>query len=267
MLGAIAGDMIGAPWEAAGEKRRDFPLFTEFSRFTDDTAMTVAIAQAILTDGDYARAMRSVGQRYPLAGYGRAFQDWLFDESIGPYGSHGNGAAMRASPIGAAARSIEEALTEARRCAALTHDHPDGIAGAEAVAMGVFLARNGASKDEMRREISARTGYDLARTLAEIRPAYTWDVAARRSVPEAIVCFLEADGFEDAVRNAVSLGGDADTMACIAGALAEAHWGEVPPPIAEEARRRLPDDFTPVLDAFEARFAPGWRVRAGRSRS
>jgi len=260
MLGAIAGDMIGAPWEAAGEKRREFPLFTEFSRYTDDTAMTVAVAHAILTDGDYARAMRAVGRRHPMAGYGRSFQEWLFDESMGPYGSYGNGAAMRASPIGEAAQSVEEALAEARRCAALTHDHPDGIAGAQAVALGVFLARSGASKEKIRHEVSVRTGYDLARTLAQIRPEYTWDLAASRSVPEAIVCFLEAGDFEAAVRNAVSLGGDADTMACIAGALAEAYWGEVPAHVAAEVRNRLPEDFTPVLDAFEARFAP----RAGR---
>ena len=235
MLGAIAGDIIGAPWEAAGEKRLEFPLFTEHSRFTDDTAMTVAIAQAVLTDGDYAKAMRAVGRRHPLVGYGRRFQEWLFDEGMGPYGSHANGAAMRVSPIAEAARSLDEALSEARRSAAATHDHPEGIAGAQAVALAVFLARSGEGKEAVRREVSARFGYDLARRLADVRPAYSWDSAASRSVPEAILCFLEADGYEAAIRNAVSLGGDADTMACIAGAIAEAHWGEVPREIAREA--------------------------------
>ena len=254
MLGAIAGDMIGVPWEAAGEKRYEFPLFTEYSRFSDDTAMTVAVAQALLEERDYTKAMRAIGRRHPHVGYGRIFQDWLVDDTMGAYGSYANGAAMRASPIGEAAATIDEALDEARRCAALTHDHPDGVAGAQAVALAVFMGRAGAGKEEMRRAVAERTGYDLDRTLAEIRPGYSFDVAARNSVPEAILCFLEARDFESAVRNAVSLGGDADTMACIAGALAEAHWGEVPAPIAAEVRRRLPDEFTRVLDAFEARF-------------
>ena len=258
MLGAIAGDIIGSRWEATGEKRHEFPLFTEHSRFTDDTAMTVAVAHAILTDGDYARAMREVGRRHPLVGYGRGFQDWLADPAMGPYGSYGNGAAMRVSAIGEAARSLDEALAEATRCAALTHDHPDGIAGAQAVAMAVYLARAREGKERIRREVSARLGYDLGRRLADVRPGYTWDLAASRSVPEAILCFLEAADYEDAVRNAVSLGGDADTMACIAGAIAEAHWGRVPPPIATEARARLPAEFLSVLDAFEASYAIAW---------
>ena len=256
MIGAIAGDIIGSAWEAAGEKRYEFALFTEHSRFTDDTAMTVAVAQAILTDGDYARAMREVGRRHPMVGYGRGFQEWLVDATMGPYGSYGNGAAMRVSPIAEAARSLDEALAEAKRCAALTHDHPDGVAGAQAVAMAVFLARSGAGKDSIRREVAARSGYDLGRRLADVRPGYSWDLAASRSVPEAILCFLEAEDYEAAVRNAVSLGGDADTMACIAGAIAEAHWGAVPASIARAARDRLPDEFTRVVDAFEARFAP-----------
>jgi ADP-ribosyl-[dinitrogen reductase] hydrolase len=254
VLGAIAGDIIGSAWEANGEKRYAFPLFTEHSRFTDDTAMTVAVAHAILTDGDYAKAMRAVGRRHPLVGYGQRFQDWLFDASMGPYGSYGNGAAMRTSPVAEAARSLDEALSEAQRCAALTHDHPDGVTGAQAVAMAVFLARSGAGKDSIRREVASRFAYDLNRRLADVRPGYSWDLAASRSVPEAILCFLEAESYEAAVRNAVSLGGDADTMACIAGAIAEAHWGAVPASIARPVRDRLPDEFTRVLEAFEARF-------------
>jgi ADP-ribosylglycohydrolase len=254
VLGAIAGDMIGSMWEAAGEKRYEFPLFTEHSRFTDDTVMTVAVAQAILGDRDYAKAMRALGRRHPLVGFGGHFLDWLLHEELGPYGSYGNGAAMRASPVGHAAGTLEEALAEARRSAEVTHDHPDGVAGAQAVALAVFMARAGASKPDIRDEVQGRFGYDLRRSVAQVRATYTFDVAARNSVPEAILCFLEAPDFEASVRNCVSLGGDADTMACIAGAIAEAHWGGVPEPIAAEARARLPEEFAQVLDAFHARY-------------
>ena len=254
MLGAIAGDMIGVPWEALGEKRYDFPLFTQFSRFSDDTAMTLAVAHALLEKRNYARTMREFGRRYPAIGYGAHFERWLYDDSMGPYNSYGNGGAMRAGPIGFAARSAEEALAEAERCAAPTHNHPEGIKGAQAVSLAVFLARSGASKPEIRRAIGTRLGYDLDRTVAAIRPAYTFDVAAERSVPEALICFLDAPDFEGAVRNAVSLGGDADTMACIAGSIAEAHWGAVPEPIAAEVRRRLPEELLAIVSRFYARF-------------
>ena len=254
MLGAIAGDMIGVPWEALGEKRYDFPLFTEYSRFSDDTAMTVAVAHALLEGGDYAAAMRDFGRRHPFIGYGAGFEQWLSDDSMGPYNSYGNGGAMRASPIGYAARSVEDALAEAERCAAPTHNHPEGIKGAQAVALAVYLGRTGASKEQIRREIATRMGYDLERTVAEIRPTYTFDSAAQRSVPEAIICFLDARDFEGAVRNAISLGGDADTMACIAGALAEAHWSGIPKAIEIEVLERLPDEFRRVVERFRARF-------------
>jgi ADP-ribosylglycohydrolase len=254
MLGAIAGDMIGVPWESSGEKRYDFPLFTEYSRFSDDTVMTVAIASALLDDRDYAPAMRAFGRRHIFAGYGKNFQDWLLYEELGPYESYGNGGAMRAGPIGFAAQSSEEALEEALRCAVPTHNHPEGVKGAQAVALAVFLARTGTNKADIRREIAARFDYDLDRTVESIRPGYSFDVAAARSVPEAIICFLDAGDFEDAVRNAVSLGGDADTMACIAGVIAEAHWGSVPAAIEREVRSRLPQEFTEVLDRFRARY-------------
>ena len=257
MLGAIAGDMIGVPWESSGEKRHDFPLFSEFSRFSDDTVMILAVAHALLEGRGYAEVLRAFGRRYPMVGYGMRFEQWLGDESMGPYDSWGNGGAMRASPIGYAARSVAEALSEAERSAAPTHNHPEGVKGAQAVALAVFLARSGASKNDIRGEVASRTGYDLDRAVADIRPGYTFDVAAPRSVPEAIICFLDAADFEDAVRNAVSLGGDADTMACIAGAIAEAHWGEVPERIAAEVRARLTPDLVEVLDRFRQRFGTG----------
>lgn len=254
MLGAIAGDMIGSAWEGSGEKRYDFPLFSEFSRYTDDTAMTIAIAVAVLDRRDYTEVMREIGARHPFAGYGRRFHDWLLSPDMPPPDSYGNGGAMRVSAIGLAAGSEAEALAQAQRAAAPSHGHPEGIRGAQAVALAVFLARSGASKDYIRRSISSRFGYDLERTVAGIRSHYTFDVAAERSVPEAILCFLDATDYESAVRNAVSLGGDADTMACIAGGLAEAYWGSIPASIAAEARSRLPEEFIAVVERFYERY-------------
>ena len=262
MLGAIAGDVIGSAWEASGEKRYDFPLFTEFSRYTDDTVMTVAIAAALLDERDYTEAMREFGARHPLAGYGRRFHDWLLSSDLPPPDSYGNGGAMRVTAIGLAARSEAEALELAERSAAPSHGHPEGIKGAQAIALAVHLARSGASKDHIRQSIALRFGYDLERTVASIRPDYTFDVAAERSVPEAILCFLDAADFESTVRNAVSLGGDTDTMACMAGGIAEAFWGSVPAPIAEEVRRRLPEEFITVVDRFYARHPPAARGAA-----
>ncbi|OFZ88768.1 MAG: hypothetical protein A3F74_24930 [Betaproteobacteria bacterium RIFCSPLOWO2_12_FULL_62_58] len=254
MLGTIAGDIIGSAWEGSGEKRYDFPLFTEFSRYTDDTVMTIAIAVAVLDRRDYTEVMREIGARHPFAGYGRRFHDWLLSPDMPPPDSYGNGGAMRMSAIGLAAVSEAEALAQAQGAAAPSHGHPEGIRGAQAVALAVFLARSGASKDHIRQSISSRFGYNLERTVAGIRPHYTFSVAAERSVPEAILSFLDAGDYESTVRNAVSLGGDADTMACIAGGIAEAYWGGVPASIAEEARSRLPEEFIAVVDRFYERY-------------
>lgn len=254
MLGAIAGDIVGSMWEASGEKRYDFPLFTRESRFTDDTVMTVAVAHALLDGRDYAEAMREYGMRYPFAGYGMQFSRWLVDERMGPYGSYGNGGAMRVSPVAYAAHSIDAVLEEAARSAAPTHNHPEGVKGAQAIACAVFLARSAADKEEIRREIASRFHYDLSRTVEEIRLRYLPDVTAAGSVPEAIISFLDASSFEAAVRNAVSLGGDTDTMACMAGAIAEAYFGGVPAAIAHEVENRLPAEFHRVIDRFSERY-------------
>ena len=254
MLGAIAGDIIGSAWERSAEKRLDFPLFTASSRFTDDTVLTVAIAHALLDGRDYAEAMRDYGGRYPYAGYRLRFARWVRDPTIGPYGSFGNGAAMRVSPVAYAARSVEQVLEEASRSAAPTHNTREGTAGAQATALAVFLARSGEEKQTIRGEIARRFGYDLSRSVEEIRPHYHLDMRAERSVPESIICFLEADSFEGAVRNAVSLGGDTDTMACIAGAIAEAYFGAVPEPIEREVETRLPVEFLRVIERFTERY-------------
>jgi len=254
MLGAIAGDIIGSAWGASGEKRFDFPLFSARSRFTDDTVMMVAVAHAWLDDRDYAATMREYGRRYPFVGYGAHFHRWLTDPSIGPYGGYDNAAATRAAPVGFAAVSADDALAEAERCALPTHNHPEGIRGAQATALAIFLARSGEDKAAIRRELTARFAYSLERTVEETRPGYKRQRAAERSVPEAIICFLDADDFEGAVRNAVSLGGDTDTMASIAGAIAEAYWGSVPDDIAAEVHQRLPADLLLIVERFTRRY-------------
>lgn len=254
MIGAIVGDVIGSVHEHARTKTTEFPLFTERSRFTDDTVLTIATADALLGDGDYGRAYWAWGNRYPRAGYGRAFKGWLRSTDLRPYGSWGNGSAMRVSPVAFAFDTVEEVLSEAERSAAVTHDHPEGIKGAQAAALTVFLARSGVAKTEIRAEISQRFGYDLDRTIEEIRPGYTFDVSCQGSVPEAIVAFLDSDDLEGAVRAAISLGGDADTQAAIAGAAAGAAEASVPTSIAQETMRRLPDDMRTVLSLFGERF-------------
>ena len=254
MLGAIAGDVIGSVYEASPVKFTDFELFPPGARFTDDTVLTVATAEALLGDGDYAKAYRRYGRAYPNAGYGGSFYGWLVSDDTGPYDSWGNGAAMRVSPVGFASDTVEDVLEEAARSATVTHNHPEGIKGAQATALAVFLARCCADKAGIRSELQDRFGYDLTRSLEVIRPSYRFDVSCQGSVPESLIAFLEASGYESAVRNAVSLGGDADTMACIAGGIAQAFYGAVPGRIAREVRSRLPEGFLHVLDRFGRRY-------------
>jgi ADP-ribosylglycohydrolase len=216
--------------------------------------LAVATAHCLLTGAGYAETYRSFGLAHPDRGYGGGFRKWVFHPEKGPYCSCGNGSAMRVSPVGFACGSIEDVIAEARRSAEVTHNHPEGIKGAQAVALAVFLSRAGAAKADIKREIMERFGYHLDRRLDDIREEYRFDVTCQGSVPEAIIAFLESEGVEDAIRNAVSLGGDADTQACIAGGIAEAFHGGVPPAIEAEVRRRLPEDFLATIDAFHARF-------------
>jgi len=254
MLGAIAGDVIGSVYERYTIKTTDFSLFQPACTFTDDTVLTVATADAILNTLDYAAAYKDYGRRYPHAGYGGTFIHWIFAAESQPYNSWGNGSAMRVSPVGWAFDTVEKVLAEAEKSAAVTHNHPEGIKGAQATALAVFLARNGQSKETIKAQIEGRFGYDLSRALDEIRPGYRFDVSCQGSVPEAIIAFLEANDVEDAVRNAISLGGDSDTLACIAGGIAHAHYGELPGHIVAEARRRLPDEFLTVIDQFDEQY-------------
>lgn len=254
MLGAIAGDIIGSVYEAAPIKRTDFPLFTHYSHFTDDTVMTVAVAAAILSNEDYATSLRAFGRCYPDAGYGGRFFSWLFDDTAGPYNSWGNGAAMRVSPVGFAFNSEEAVLREAQLSAEVSHNHPEGIKGAQATALAIFLARSGESKEVIRHRLSSRFGYDLERTLYSIRPSYQFDVSSQGSVPEAIIAFLESQDFEDAIRKAVSLGGDSDTQACIAGAIAQAFYRYIPERIIASVRASLPETLLSVIDDFNTAY-------------
>lgn len=254
MLGAIAGDVIGSVHEHRPIKTTEFPLLVPGSRFTDDTVLTVATAHAILTGTSYQEAYRSIGRRYPDAGYGGMFLDWLESPDPRPYNSWGNGSAMRVAPVGWAFDTVEAVLDQAERSAAVTHDHPEGIKGAQATAHAVFMARSGAFKEDMRDDLVGRFGYDLDRTIDQIRPAYQWDVSCQGSVPEAIIAFLDSTDYEDAIRLAISLGGDADTQAAIAGAIAQAHYGAVPDEIVARVRERLPGEFLAVVDEFEGRW-------------
>jgi ADP-ribosylglycohydrolase len=254
MFGAIAGDIIGSVYEADPIKTTVFPLFQRNSRFTDDTVMTVAVAYSILEQIDYATSYKKFGRKYANAGYGGAFLKWLFDSRSAPYFSWGNGTAMRVSPIGFAFGRAEEVLLEAWKSAVVSHNHPEGIKGAQATALAVFLARTGAGKESIRAQISARFGYDLSLTIDEIRPQYGFDVSCQGSVPQAITAFLDSLDYEDAVRKPVSLGGDSDTLACIAGGIAQAYYREIPEEIVGRARSRLPEEFLAIVDRFNAAY-------------
>jgi len=254
MLGAIAGDIIGSIYENLRTKRKDFRLFTPLSIYTDDTVLTVAVADAILSDRDYGETIKSYARRHPFRGYGPKFMLWMLSPSSRPYNSLGNGSAMRASPVAHAFASENEMLEQAARSAACTHDHPEGIKGAQATALAVYLARNKATKAEIRSAIASRFGYDLSRRLDAIRPTYRLNLTCPGSVPEAIIAFLDSENFEDAIRNAVSLGGDADTQAAIAGAIAEAFYGEIPDEILAGVARRLNPLFKQTVIAFYRQF-------------
>ena len=259
MYGAILGDMIGSPYEfERGMKTKDFPLFSIGSRFTDDTVMSLAVAEALMDsmgkgEEEHKQAlvasMQKWGRRYPDAGYGGRFCTWLAQENPQPYYSWGNGSAMRVSPAGWLYGSLEETLEKAKWTAEVTHNHPEGIKGAQAIAAAIYIARTSRTKDEIRQYITDHFSYDLNRTCDEIRPGYRFDVSCQGSVPEAIIAFLEGEDLIDSIRNAVSLGGDTDTQGCMAGSIAEAFWGIVIS-MRIEVDRRLPEDLREILYRF-----------------
>jgi ADP-ribosylglycohydrolase len=250
LIGAIAGDIIGSVYEAGPIKSKDFPLFHPRCTFTDDSVLTIAVAAAILTGRPYGETIREVGRRYPHAGYGGSFIRWLMAEDTRPYNSWGNGAAMRVSPVGFAFDSVEEVLEQARQSAVISHNHPEGIKGAQATALAVFLARRGHDREDIRERIGRRFGYDLRRTVEGIRPAYTFRISCQETVPEAIIAFLDSQSYEDALRNAISLGGDSDTLACITGGIAQAYYGGVPEHIRTKVRELLPPPLWQITAEF-----------------
>ena len=261
MYGAILGDIIGSPYEFdRGSKTKDFPLFSDRSEFTDDTVMTIAVADAFLPvqpdmDDDAIRQrvvakMQKYGRLYPHAGYGGRFRYWLRDRHPQPYNSWGNGSAMRVSSVGWLYNDLETVRRMARLSAEVTHNHPEGIKGAEATASAIFLARTGSAKAEIKAYIEENFHYDLSRTCDEIRPNYYHVESCQETVPEAITAFLEGESFEDVIRTAVSLGGDCDTLTCIADSMAEAFYG-VPEELKAECWKRLPEDLQEVLQRFD----------------
>ncbi len=250
MLGAIIGDVVGSPYEFGSDKTKEFELLIPECRPTDDSIMTIAVgctcAEADCDDEEEFKAvlierMQEIGNQYPDAGYGRMFYSWLTDDYPEPYGSTSNGSAMRVSPVAWAVDSLDDAERLARWSAEITHDSSEGIKGAQAVAASIFLARTGAEKNVIRNYIE-KEYYNLDFTVDEIRPGYAHDMSCDKSVPQAIVCFLDSTDFEDAIRNAVSLGGDCDTQACIAGAIAEAYYG-IPDELQEEIFNYIDDNL------------------------
>ncbi|MBL7574680.1 ADP-ribosylglycohydrolase [Peptoniphilus asaccharolyticus DSM 20463] len=260
MYGAILGDIIGSPYEFdRGEKTKVFDLFIDESSFTDDTVMTIAVAEALIKLGKNAKSheiekeiifsMQNWGRKYPNESYGLSFAEWLREKDPKPYNSFGNGSAMRVSSVGWLYDSLEKTREVARATAGVTHNHPEGIKGAESIASAIYLARNGATKAEIKIYVESEFGYDLSRTLEDIRPTYYMYEICQKTVPEAITCFLEAEDFEDCIRNAVSIGGDVDTIGAIACSIAEAFFG-IPKILIDECNRRIPNEMKVVLDNF-----------------
>jgi len=255
MLGAIAGDIVGSVHEWAATKTKEFPLFTPQSTFTDDSVLTVAVADWILTGKDLVDLLHTYTDAYPGRGYGGMFRRWATARTREPYNSFGNGAAMRVSPVGFAFDTIEDVMTWAQRSAEVTHNHPEGIRGAQATAAAIFYARRQQDKNRIRESLESRFGYDLSVRLDEIRPTYRFDETCQGTVPQALIAFLESSDYEDTIRNAISLGGDADTLACIAGGIAEANYGGVPTDIADRVLGALDENLSATVKQFRTRFA------------
>lgn len=251
MLGAIIGDIVGSVYEFRNYRAKDFqPLFHRGAFFTDDTVCTIAVADALVNDRHPALALKDWGRRYwENGGWGGRFAAWLLADSVEPYGSYGNGSAMRVAPAGLLARSLAEAIALADKVTAVTHNHLEGMKGAAATAAAIHLARSGSSQAEIRAYVSETFAYDLSRTVDEIRPGYRFDESCQQTVPQALCCVLEATDFEDALRNAISIGGDSDTIGAIVGGIAEALFG-IPDEIAEQGRAHLPEEMREVLAAL-----------------
>ena len=250
MIGAIAGDIIGSHYEHQNIKTMVFPLFSPRCFFTDDSVLTVALADSILHGLSYTALLKEYFFRYPQAGYGVNFRLWALSDTNVPYHSYGNGAAMRISPVGFAFGSLPEVLEKAREYTEVTHNHPEGVKGAQATASAIYLGRTGATKADIRQYVAATFGYDLSLTCDDIRPGYSFDESCQGTVPQAITAFLDSGNFEDAIRKAVSLGGDTDTLACITGGIAQAFYRGVPGDIARQVLCILDDPLRDITREF-----------------
>lgn len=250
LIGAICGDIIGSWYEFCSTKRIDFDLFTDQSRFTDDTVCSIAIADALMNGNDFVGKLKYWCRKYPKAGYGGNFNWWFRQDNPQPYNSWGNGSAMRVSAVGAFAKSTDETLALAEESAIVSHNHPEGVKRAQATALAINLAIRGCSKEEIKAQIETKFGYDLNRKYADIQPRYTFDVSCQGSVPEAIIAFLESSDYESAIRMAVAYGGDADTQAAIVGGIAAAYYGAIPDYILKECLNRLPLDIKEIIAKF-----------------
>jgi ADP-ribosylglycohydrolase len=255
MLGAIIGDIVGSTYEFKNADRYDFDPFPAGSDFTDDTVLNAAIADAILTKRDYVETVKEYALKYPGRGYGTWFSQWIYMDNPKPYNSYGNGSAMRVSPIGWAFDSLGDTIEEAEKSSAITHNHREGKKGAKVVAAAIFLARTGHDKKEIKKFIEKSYSYTLNRTLAEIKPFYSFNETCQKTVPEALICFLESENFEDAIRKAIWLGGDSDTLACITGGIAEAYYKEIPKDWIEKSRSILDDSLNNIIEKFRKEFS------------
>ena len=255
MLGAIVGDIIGSAYEFKNTKRKEFHLFTPKSKFTDDTVMTLAVARWLCGDKEHrketlVRHMQELGRRYPTAGYGGSFMRWLYNPEPQPYNSYGNGSAMRVSPVAFYAHSLQEALGLAKISAEVTHNHSEGIKGAQAIASSIYLARHGATKEEIKSYVEEQFHYDLSQQLDDIRPTYSYDMSCQHTVPQALLAFLEGANFEEVIRSAVSIGGDSDTIAAMAGGIAQAFY-VIPKKLSSYCYALLTPELRGVLNDFE----------------
>lgn len=249
MIGAIIGDILGSVFEGAPVKNYNDVKFSAASDFTDDTVLTIAVADAILTGKSFQDALHQYGNQYRNRGYGGRFAQWLNTRTPQPYNSFGNGSAMRVSPAGWASQNTNEVLSLAEKTAEPTHNHPEGIKGAQAIALSVFLAQQGATKNKIKQQVEHHFQYNLERAYKDIQPGYSFDVTCQGSVPEAIVAFLASNDYASAIRLAVALGGDTDTQACMAGAIAEAFYKEIPKTDAS-VLSKLPSALSGIVDLF-----------------
>lgn len=252
MLGAIAGDIIGSTYEIINKKKKDINLYPLFSRYTDDTVLTIATADCLLHDGDFGEYYRKYTLRNQMRGYGSRFYFWAMFNKRKPYNSMGNGSAMRVSPVAYVAKNIEQVMSLAKQSAEVTHNHIEGIKGAQAIACAIYLSLQNTPKEEIKNFIEETFEYDLGMSYKTLQRTYKGGTTCPLTVPQSIICFLDSKSFEDAIRNAISIGGDSDTIACMTGSIAEAYYSEIPEYIVENTLKKISPRFQKVIQEFKS---------------